>query len=86
MANLRQTIEELTQKVRANRATPEMTLVAQWLEALETDAVEVLVSCAGQDHDACAARVRLLRSLRKQLVEQSFAERQAKYKVINYGE
>jgi hypothetical protein len=79
MSNLHKRIEELTQKVRANRATPEMTLVAQWLEALETDAVEMLVGCTVQDHDACAARVRLLRMLRKKITEPSFAERQAKY-------
>lgn len=79
MSNLHQSIEELTQKIRANRGTPEMTLVAQWLEALEADAVEVLVGCTVQDHDACAARVRLLRMLRKKLTEPSFAEIQAKY-------
>ena len=79
MSNLHQSIEELTQKVRANRATPEMTLVAQWLEALEIDAVEVLVGCTVQEHDACAARVRLLRMLRKKITEPSFAERQARY-------
>ncbi|MBK8132456.1 MAG: hypothetical protein IPK48_06900 [Gammaproteobacteria bacterium] len=77
----RQTIAELGQKVRANRATPEMTLVLQWIGALETDAVRELIDCTPERHAYQQARVHLLQAMKTQISEPSFAEQQAKYQV-----
>lgn len=86
MSDRRQTLAEMAQRIRANHASPEVILIVQWLGALEEEAVESLVACAAQDHDTCAAKVHVLRSLRKHITEPSFAERQAKYKVTQHGE
>lgn len=81
----RQTIVDLAQKIRANRTSPEITTVIQWIDALEESAVENLVSCNSQDHDTCASKVHLLRLMRKQIAEPSFSERQARYQETQYG-
>ncbi len=77
----RQTIAELGQKVRANRATPEMTLVLQWIGAMEADAIKSLIDCPAVQHDYQQARVHLLQAMKTQISEPSFAEQQAKYQV-----
>lgn len=77
----RRAIAELAQKVRANRATPEMTLVLQWLNALEEDAIRALIDCPSEQHDYFKARVHLLKVMQVEISEPSFAEQQAKYQV-----
>jgi glutamate mutase epsilon subunit len=77
----RQTIAELGQKVRANRATPEMSLVLQWISSLEADAIKSLIDCTTEEHAYQQARVHLLQAMKTQISEPSFAEQQAKYQV-----
>ena len=81
MRSDRHVIAELGQKVRANRASPEMTLVVQWLSALEADAVKGLIDCIADQHDYHQARVHLLQAMKTEISEPSFAEQQSQYKV-----